>query len=78
MNGLATIVASNLPATAIFELSPRRPAAAIMRMSDAEAVLAGVGHPPRVGEVRPIGALLPEVLARYGLEAPGATIDVVA
>ena len=32
-----------------------------------EVVLEAVRNPPRTGELRPIAALLPEVLARYGV-----------
>jgi hypothetical protein len=34
-----------------------------------DVVLTAVEHPPRIGEARPIAALLPEILARYGLAA---------
>jgi hypothetical protein len=34
-----------------------------------DVVLSAVEHPPRIGETRPIAALLPDVLARYGLTA---------
>jgi len=48
-----------------------------------EALVAAVAIPPRVGEVRPIGDLLPEVLARYGLaegakDAEVTSIDCLA
>jgi hypothetical protein len=43
-----------------------------------EVLLSAVEHPPRIGETRPIAALLPDVLARYGLSATNAqpSIDV--
>ena len=50
-----------------------------------DVVLAAVSNPPRIGGTRPIAALLPEVLARYGLAdsnvaavESGATCDVTA
>lgn len=43
-----------------------------------DVLLSGVEHPPRIGETRPIAALLPDVLARYGLKVADAqtSIDV--
>jgi len=32
-----------------------------------DVLLAAVTHPPRIGETRLIAALMPQVLARYGL-----------
>ncbi|HEY2411949.1 MAG TPA: hypothetical protein VGI40_06890 [Pirellulaceae bacterium] len=46
--------------------------------SSDDVVLSAVEHPPRIGETRPIAALLPEVLARYGLNRADSqtSIDV--
>jgi hypothetical protein len=30
-------------------------------------ILAAASHPPRIGETRPLAALMPQVLALYGL-----------
>jgi hypothetical protein len=65
MNGVRAT--SPLPATTIVRLASDRP----MRMADngraEDVLLAAVTHPPRIGEARPIAALMPQVLARYGL-----------
>jgi hypothetical protein len=48
-------------------------------MAGDEVVLSALQHPPRVGETRSIAALLPDVLARYGLPVADAhqeSIDV--
>jgi hypothetical protein len=37
-----------------------------------DVVLSALEHPPRIGEIRPIAALLPDVLARYGLTVTDA------
>jgi len=67
MNGLAISAASrSLPATAVFQLSPKRPVEAPSSAA-AEVLLAAVKHPPRIGEARPIGALLASVLSGYGV-----------
>ena len=73
MNGVnAAGLAKGWPATAIFRLDRQQFVAPGSRNTAAgEALMAAVAFPPRTGEVRPIGALLPEVLARYGL-AEGA------
>lgn len=61
------------PATTVFSLSSQRPLVACGRqMAAAETLLAAVKHPPRGGEPRPLAALVPEVLARYGL---GSVVD---
>lgn len=57
------------PATSVLRLGAERP---MERRPEterrgAEVVLAAVEHPPRIGEVRPIGSLVSEVLSRYGL-----------
>ncbi len=65
MNGVRAT--SLLPATTIVRLTNDRP----MRIADKgraeDVLLAAVTHPPRIGEARPIAALIPQVLARYGL-----------
>ena len=60
---------TGLPATSILRLSSDRPIQAPPARNAAadEAILAAVTRPPRVGEARPIAALMPDVLARYGL-----------
>jgi hypothetical protein len=69
MNGVNTAgVAKGWPATSVLRLNGQEQVVAPSRNANAEAALvAAVAFPPRVGEVRPIAALLPEVLARYGL-----------
>lgn len=70
MNGAHCIGSSaGLPATTILNLSPARPMAPRLKGNATadDALLAGVARPPRIGEARPLGALLPQVLARYGL-----------
>ena len=68
-------LANGFPATATLRLTGDRPVAAPpCRNAQAdEVILAAVQHPPRIGEARPIAALLPEVLARYGLLESEAT-----
>jgi hypothetical protein len=70
MNGVAAAGLNNgLPATAVLRLASDRPMTARKSGSAEgdEVLLASVTHPPRIGETRPIAALMPEVLARYGL-----------
>jgi hypothetical protein len=67
MNRVAIIAGRSPPATIVFQLSPRRPVEASSRQAD-DVVLAAVTHPPRIGEARSVAALIPEVLARYGLD----------
>jgi hypothetical protein len=43
-----------------------------------DVVLSAVEHPPRIGETRSIAALIPNVLARYGLNVPGARTSIDA
>jgi hypothetical protein len=46
-----------------------------------ETLLAAVSHPPRGGEPQPLAALVPAVLARYGISSratTGAAVDCVA
>jgi hypothetical protein len=73
------------PATAVFELNRQHAVVApVVRNIEAEAaLLTAVAIPPRIGEARPIAALLPEVLARYGLndnaiQADSKSIDCLA
>jgi hypothetical protein len=67
MNGVSHL-RSALPATTVLRVGPGRPMPASRNARGAETVLAAVQHPPRRAEVSPLGALLPEVLARYGIE----------
>ena len=84
MNGVsATSAYRGLPATTVICLSPQRQVNAdySREMGGGASVLAAVAHPPRGGEPRPLGALVPEVLARYGLgKDPSAkhTVDLIA
>jgi hypothetical protein len=81
MNGLnSTGMAKGWPATAVLRLTGQQPVVApSSRNAEAEdALVAAVAFPPRVGEVRPIGALLPEVLARYGLAESAKDTEVVS
>jgi hypothetical protein len=83
MNGVsATSAFRGLPATTVICLSPQRQMDADRgRGSGDVTVLAAVAYPPRGGEPRPLGALVPEVLARYGLgQDPPAkyAVDLVA
>lgn len=80
-----TATNNGLPATAVFRLSANQPVQAPQRHESDEVILAAVTHPPRVGEVRPLAALLPDVLAKYGLTEPRRyeitkqqTLDVLA
>ena len=73
-------VSRGWPAMGVWELAGNR---RLERKSSAETagdevVLAAVENPPRTGETRAIGALIPDVLARYGLNAAVASIDVEA
>jgi hypothetical protein len=70
MNGVTIgAVARGLPATAVLRLAGDRPVERRRTGSSAgdEALLAAIRHPPRIGETRPIAALMPHVLAQYGL-----------
>jgi hypothetical protein len=82
MNGVsATRPYSGFPATAVIRLSPQRPMTAENCHGGGETVLAAVANPPRGGEPRSLAALVPEVLARYGLskELPASqAVDLVA
>jgi len=88
MNGVSISgLGRGVPATAVIKLSADRPLRAPQPQKSVgdELLLISVVHPPRTGETRPIAALMPQVLARYGLgEAtdaqPAATnaLDVLA
>src|SRR5262245_33385278 len=82
MNGVnAARYAVGWPATTILRLIADRPVPARQAGGSAgeEVVLEAVRHPPRVGEVRSIGALMPEVLAKYGVGAEEVqAVDLLA
>jgi len=83
MNGVSALGNYHgMPATTVVRLSTDRPAAASNRRSaGAETILAAVSHPPRGSDPRPLAALLPQVLAQYGLTghpATGHEINAVA
>jgi hypothetical protein len=61
------------PATAVIRLQPQKPVAQRPHMATTaeDVVLAAVQHPPRIGEIRPLAALLPQVLARYSAKGSG-------
>ena len=65
MNGVRATGA--LPATTVLRLTNARPMKAMADSRADEVLLAAVTHPPRIGETRPIAALMPQVLARYGI-----------
>jgi hypothetical protein len=65
MNGVQATGA--LPATTVLRLTNARPMKGMDDCRASDVVLAAVTHPPRIGETRPIAALMPQVLARYGL-----------
>lgn len=83
MNGVsASGTGRGLPATAVFCLSPRL-LVPIERTATrgSETLLAAIACPPRAGEPRLLGALVPEVLARYGLAAEpngASSVDLLA
>jgi hypothetical protein len=82
MNGVsATTAYRGLPATTVICLSPQRQMDVERRQVGAETVLAAVAYRPRGGEPRSLGALVPEVLARYGLSRElraNPAVDLVA
>ena len=89
MNGVSgTRSNRGLPATVVLRMKGDQPVEARKSGNAAgdEVLLASVTHPPRIGEARPIGALMPEVLARYGLAdaingstpVESVTVDVLA
>ena len=69
MNGVNGFISSRLPATTVLRVGPGRTVNPIASTKGGDTVLAAVQHPPRRLEVSPLSALLPEVLARYGIEA---------
>ena len=84
MIGSTTGFSQGWPATGVLRLTPERPVARRPEVEQRgeEVVLAAVKHPPRIGEVRPIGSLVSEVMARYGLNREaadqGTVLDAVA
>jgi len=69
MNGVHLTYRAGLPATSVIQVRGDRPLASrscIEAKAD-EVLLAAVSNRPRAGQTKPISALLPEVLARYGL-----------
>jgi hypothetical protein len=65
MNGVHATGA--FPATTVLRLTNDRPMKVAVDCRADDVVLAAVTHPPRIGETCPIAALMPQVLARYGL-----------
>jgi len=65
MNGVHA--AGTLPATTVLRLTNARPMQVISDCRADDVLLTAVTHPPRIGETCPIAALMPQVLARYGL-----------
>jgi hypothetical protein len=65
------------PAIHVFKLASDQKLTAKSPLEAAgdDIVLSAVEHPPRIGETRPIAALLPEVLARYGLTTTNAAVN---
>jgi len=88
MNGVSTAgINRGWPATAVLKLARDRPLRAREpeNLASDELLLASVTHPPRIGQAQPIAALMPQVLARYGLAeassvetAPIDTVDILA
>jgi|tagenome__1003787_1003787.scaffolds.fasta_scaffold16868940_1 hypothetical protein len=87
MNGIGTIgTRTALPATRVLRLSGDKPVSKMQHTEGDEVILEAVRHSPRICDARPIAALMPEVLARYGIagdaEAVAATnetsIDFIA
>ena len=84
MNGVQAAIA--FPATAVLRITSDRPMKTTRNGQADDVILAAVTHLPRSGETQPIAALLPQVLARYGLTeesaaqeiGDGATIDLFA
>jgi hypothetical protein len=84
MNGVHATGA--FPATTVLRLTNDRPMKVTVDRRADDVLLAAVTHPPRIGEPCPIAALMPQVLARYGLaeEAPAkqmteeAAVDLLA
>ena len=70
MNGVQPSGA--FPANTVLRLSNSRPMTPMNPGPADEVLLAAVTHPPRIGEARPIAALMPQVLARYGIAKEAA------
>jgi hypothetical protein len=76
----AANVSRGLPAIGVLSLAgnQRLKAKSPVEIAGDEVVLTAVENPPRTNETRPIAALIPDVLARYGLNtASGSLTDVV-
>jgi hypothetical protein len=71
---------AGLPAIDVVRLMANRQAAGQLSrsMTAAEIVLETVKNPPRVGEARRIGDLMPEVLARYEVQEERVEVDLSA
>lgn len=93
MNGVSATgihsasISRGWPATSVLRLTPQQPLAVNRgQAGGSETVLAGVTHPPRGGAPKPLSAIVPDVLARYGLAPAGqhqtgqekSTVDLVA
>jgi len=83
MNGVSRAgISRGLPATAVVKLAGDRLLSAQERQGVAkdELLMISVTHPPRIGQPRPIAALMPQVLAKYGLTegADNQSTDSVA
>ena len=75
MNGVSGLQ-TGLPATTVIRLSAGRPIPVPALRHPAAAattLLAAVCHPRRMAQVTPLSALLPQVLASYGLDLPPAS-----
>ena len=75
----AASISRGWPATGVWELGANR---SVERKSPAEiagdeVILAAAENPPRTCETRAIGTLIPDVLARYGLDRPVASARTV-
>jgi hypothetical protein len=77
MNGVSAIGDyRGFPATAVLRLTPGKHVSASDRQAQGgEVVFAAVSHPPRGGEPRPLSALVPAVLAQYGLCSKSAASE---
>jgi hypothetical protein len=69
MNGVSGLK-SGFPATTVIRISAGRCFQSPPSAASAETLLAAVRYPPRTAEVTPLSALLPQVLAKYGLDLP--------
>ena len=79
MNGVSALATQRgFPATAVVKLTPYQAARPHEgRQRGGETVLAAVSNPPRGGEPRPLAALVPQVLERYGLGSRPAIGDAI-